>query len=228
MVNVLVSGATGRMGAEVIHVLNESESLNYFRGVGRDAPEVYETLATPLRVEVVIDFSLPELFKQSLQWACENKIPFVSGTTGIGDLGQAQLNKVAQEIPVFWAPNMSLGVNFIGELLRSYSQLSEGFDFKIEEFHHQHKKDTPSGTALFLKKQLDQSTGKESGEIHATRAGETFGIHRVWALSGEEKILLEHTALNRRVFAKGAVMAAEWLLSKPPGCYGMNDIVQGS
>lgn len=112
----------------------------------------------------------------------------------------------------------------MARMLAQFSRL-EGYDFQIEELHHNRKKDKPSGTALFLQEKLQSAVGSPLEAPVAIRGGGIFGIHRVWAMGQEETITLEHTAMNRRVFARGALKAATWLLGRPPGFYSMDDVL---
>ena len=118
------------------------------------------------------------------------------------------LTKAAESCPVLWSANMSLGVNFVAELIKSLSVLEEDFDFQIEETHHRHKVDKPSGTAILLQESLQAKLKKTLPEPLSVRGGGVFGIHKLMAMSEEETITIEHVALNRKVFAKGAVKAA--------------------
>ena len=134
------------------------------------------------------------------------------------------LKKASQQIPVLWSSNMSVGVNFLNGLLKHFKSL-KGFDFQIEEVHHRHKKDAPSGTALTLQKTLQSAVETPLPEALAIRGGGVFGIHKVWAIADEEVLTFEHQALNRKVFAKGAVAAARWIAGQPPGYYSMLDVL---
>ena len=116
--------------------------------------------------------------------------------------------------PVFYSANMSLGVAALRKAMQVFNYLSD-FDFQIVEFHHNQKKDNPSGTALMLQKALPKSS--KSKQPVGVRGGGIFGIHNVYAMSESEIIEFSHTALNRQVFAKGAVKVAKWLHEQKPG-----------
>ena len=128
-------------------------------------------------------------------------------------------------IPVFWASNFSIGVALVTEMLNVFSKHNE-FDFQIEELHHRHKRDRPSGTAKSLQKALQKVVLKDLPEPVSIRGGEIFGIHKVWAMGASENITIEHTALNRSVFAEGAVRAAVWLAEQKSGNYTMRDLLR--
>ncbi|WP_374029484.1 4-hydroxy-tetrahydrodipicolinate reductase [Bdellovibrio bacteriovorus] len=127
---------------------------------------------------------------------------------------------------MLWSSNMSLGVAVLNEALKSLSAISH-FDFQIEELHHNKKKDKPSGTAITLQENLEKAVGRELPEALAIRGGGIFGVHKIYAMSDEEVLTFEHTALNRTVFAKGAVQAAEWLVKQKPGLYQIRDVLFG-
>jgi 4-hydroxy-tetrahydrodipicolinate reductase len=231
MKKLAIVGVSGRMGAELLALAPEF-GFQVTSGVARRSPESASTLTVvpsceklnASEVDVVIDFSLPELTKGVADWCKANKKPLVSGVTGLKDHEKSALVEAAKNTPVLWAPNMSLGVAVLARMLAKLSLL-EGFDFQIEELHHNRKKDKPSGTAVFLQERLKEAVKKEVPDPLAIRGGGIFGIHRVWAMGEEETITLEHTAMNRRVFARGAMKAAQWLIQQNPGLYKMDDVL---
>jgi 4-hydroxy-tetrahydrodipicolinate reductase len=182
----------------------------------------------PSKTDVVIDFSLPELTDEVIGWCEKNSKPLVCGVTGLVERAHLHFLEASKRIPILWAPNMSLGVAVVARMLSNFSQL-EDFEFQIEELHHKRKKDRPSGTALFLQERLQESLKKAVErplpDPLSIRGGGIFGIHRVWAMGEEEMITIEHTAMNRRVFARGALRAAQWIQGKAPGLYRMDDML---
>ncbi|MCB0383812.1 MAG: 4-hydroxy-tetrahydrodipicolinate reductase [Bdellovibrionales bacterium] len=220
---VVISGANGRMGQEIKNLVGESSVLSLGAEVDRQGPQTeFEGLSGSM--DVVIDFSSPELFRCALAWAVASGTPFVSGTTGLENSDFDQLKTAAQKIPVLWAANMSLGVNFLLSLLPQLKAL-DGYDIQVEELHHNRKLDAPSGTAKILQNELVSSLGRELPDPVAIRGGGIFGIHKVWVMAEEEYLVLEHTALNRKIFARGAVRAAEWILGRPPRQYQIKDML---
>ncbi len=173
---------------------------------------------------VIIDFSLPEATTDVVSWCVSQRKPLVSGVTGISETHKMALKRAGEQIPVLWAPNMSLGIAVLAMVLAGLNKL-EGYEFQIEELHHSQKKDKPSGTALFLQDRLEAAVGRECPEPLAIRGGGIFGIHRIWAMGAEETLTFEHTAMNRRVFARGALKAALWLLTQSPGLYSLDDML---
>lgn len=226
MKNVAVMGASGRMGQEVISALRHTPGLQFTQGVSASHPDFIKA-PQQLKgddVDVVIDFSLPTAFDGILDWCVQNQKPLVSGTTGLTNAQFNSIDKAALKIPVLWSPNMSLGIAVMTAMLKNFSALRDA-DYGLEELHHIHKKDSPSGTALHLKKHLETSLNKSVDQLVSLRGGGIFGIHKVWAMTPEETITIEHSALNRSVFAKGALRAAQWLIGKPKGRYELADVL---
>lgn len=228
-IRVALQGASGKMGREII-LASESlkDELLITQFIAREKSKLV-TIAdvshlSPKNIDVLIDFSEPKAMSKALNWCVQHKIAFVSGTTGISQKQEQQIVTAGKKIPVFWASNFSLGVALMTEMLKVFAD-QDDFDFQIEEFHHRHKKDKPSGTAKSLQREFQKILGKKLPEPVSVRGGEIFGIHKVWAMSSSENILLEHTALNRSVFAKGALRASLWLARQKPGTYTMRDLL---
>jgi len=224
-------GASGRMGQEITNILKEKNHFELHLAICRTSSlaESAYTRPTPAcaeakDVDLWIDFSSPELLAKLLSVAMKNQTPVISGTTGLEAEQITALKKAAQKIPVLWSSNMSLGVAVLTEALEVFSRIPQ-FDFQIEEFHHNRKRDKPSGTAKSLQQKLESVLGRELPEPLSIRGGGIFGIHKVHAMSDEEHIVFEHMALNRAVFARGAVTAAQWLCSKKKGYYSMRDVL---
>lgn len=230
MKKLAIVGASGRMGVELLALAPEYR-FNVTSGVGRAKLSVAGvTLVDHVskldagQVDILIDFSLPELTDDVLKWCVANGKPLVSGVTGISADQKRRFADAGREIAALWAPNMSLGVAVLSRMLSELRNL-KGFEFQIEELHHKRKKDKPSGTALFLQDKLEAAIGESAPEPLAIRGGGIFGIHRVWAMGEEETITLEHNAMNRRVFARGALNAAVWLLPQKPALYVFDDVL---
>ncbi len=211
MKKVFLFGSTGKMGKEISALIEEDSEL-----------------VTTNKIEesdVVIDFTNQEAFSKNLQEALKQKKPFVSGTTGLDDKQFSELQKASSAIPVLWASNMSVGISVLNQMLEQLRSISD-YDFYIEETHHVHKKDSPSGTALTIKKGLEASIGKPVNDTLALRGGGVFGQHKVIALGPEETLTIQHDALNRTVFARGAVKSAKWIMGKKQGQYTISDVLK--
>ncbi len=226
---VAVIGASGRMGQE-IHQILELKTIPHFgitrSGKAENFSQTYKFNTVPAgKISGVIDFSLPEALDQVLQYSLQNKSPLVSGTTGLSAKQLMKLKKASESIPVLWSANMSIGIAVLKKAIQNFSAL-DGFDFQIEDFHHNQKKDAPSGTGLALQAALEKSVVKKIPPILSIRAGGIVGTHKVHAISNEEHLIFEHQALNRRVFASGAVSAFLWLQKQKNGFYTIEDMIR--
>ena len=172
-------------------------------------------------IQAVIDFSSPKLCLKSLEWCIKNKKAFVSGTTGLSSKQKQALKKAGQVIPVFYSENMSVGVYLFSQWMKAIS--SSDFQFLLEDYHHKDKKDKPSGTAIRLKNHLPKASQKKL-KIKSYRKGKEFGTHRLILKSKEEVLTLEHKALGRDVFSKGALKALQFLIKKRKGFYDVKDL----
>ena len=211
-----------KRGHEVVARLNETPTK--------------ENLNNP---DVVIEFSQPEVAFSNIKTCLENKIPVVSGTTGWLEK-KPEVEKIAleNETGFLYGSNFSLGVNLFFALNEKLAEMMAPFqnDYscQLEEIHHIHKLDAPSGTAIsiaegifkhsdFKSWKLDETQGTELG-ITAIREGEVPGTHSVFYRSEVDEIEIKHTAFNRNGFALGAVIAAEWLPGKV-GNFGMKQVL---
>lgn len=209
-------------GHEIVAALNETPSS--------------ETLNNP---DVVIEFSHPEVAFNNIKICLENKIPVVCGTTG-WLAKKPEIEKIAEEnsTAFLYGSNFSLGVNLffaLNEKLASMMKNFNEYNVQLEEIHHVHKKDAPSGTAITLAEgiirnnpkftswKLEETQGDELG-IFAIREDEVPGTHSVFYRSEVDEIEIKHTAFNRNGFALGAVIAAEWIQGKT-GNFSMKDIL---
>lgn len=225
-----IVGAAGKMGKELQRVIVEAGHIPFLGIYNTKKPEGFLHIANTWlnkhgsEVDLWIDFSLPENFDQSLKAMTNFKKPIVSGTTGLSDAQRDHLHLAAKTVALLWSSNMSVGIAFLNRLLTNFSSI-KNFDFQIEELHHRNKKDAPSGTAKALQENLEAAVGKPIPPAVSIRGGGIFGIHRIWAMSDQEIITIEHQALNRKVFAEGALRAGLALVNKSPGLYSMKDLI---
>ncbi len=223
---IFVIGAQGRMGLEIQKILKKMKSARFVGGIARKTnglivKELTEVNAKP---DLVIDFSSPELFEKALQWSVEQKAAFLSGTTGFQQKPTTQLKRASRKIPVLWTANTSIGIQMLKDVLRELP-LPDSYNVQMTEWHHIHKKDRPSGTALVLQEILDKKR-KGLPKPKSIREGEIVGTHRIEISSKEEVITIEHKALRRAVFARGAVEVGLWLAKQKPGLYSMEDYLK--
>ncbi len=193
----------------------------------------------PEEVEVLIEFTTPEATVEHLSYGK----PHVIGTTGLSGEQHARLEEAAISVPIVLAPNMSVGVNLLREVVRDLSRKLAGYDIEVVEAHHRHKKDAPSGTALLLARAAAEGRGQNLDEvatygregvaprregeigIHALRGGAVVGEHRLIFYSEGEEVEVTHRALSRRTFADGAMRAAGFAATVEPGLYSMHDVL---
>lgn len=189
-------------------------------------------------VDVAIDFSSPDAAFDHLKSCIENGVPVVSGTTGWLSKYEEIVSFCKEKNGAFiYASNFSIGVNLffnLNEYLAKMMQNIEGYDIAMEEIHHIHKLDAPSGTAISLAEQIIKNSSKEQWSlenksekdifIDVKREDEVPGTHTIAYSSNVDSIEIKHTAFNRTGFALGAVFAAEWLTGKK-GIYTMKDVL---
>jgi 4-hydroxy-tetrahydrodipicolinate reductase len=244
------------MGREVVRAALEDDSFELVGGVVEpEAPElgadlgelcgwgkagVVATEDPPGDAEALIEFTEPEATVHHLSY----RRPVVIGTTGLSDEQLTRAEEAAKGVPLVLAPNMSVGVNLVREVVRELSEkLGAGYDVEIVEVHHRNKVDAPSGTALLLARAAAEGRGRdldevavygregraprEEGEIgiHALRGGAVVGEHRVVFYGLGEEIEVAHRALSRRTFAAGALRAARFVAGARPGFYSMRDVL---
>ncbi len=264
MVRVAVIGAVGRMGKALVEAVQAADQAclgaavvapessligadaGEAAGVGRLGVTLVGDLAKVLTdFDVLVDFTTPELTMRNLDACRKAGKAMVIGTTGLSDAQKTALTEAASDIPVVFAPNMSVGVNLALKLLKLAAEvLGQDSDIEIVEVHHRHKKDAPSGTALRMGEAVAQALGRDlntcavygreglTGErsretigFATVRAGDVVGDHTVIFASEGERLEITHKASSRMTFAKGAVRAAVWLEGKSSGLFDMRDVL---
>ena len=176
--------------------------------------------------ELLIDFTLPEGTRSAANWCGLNKVPLLSGVTGLpSDVSEA-LQNAADSVPVLWSPNLSLGINLLADLAaRAAAIVDRTAAVMVEDIHHQWKKDAPSGTALMLGQRIAQEREGDDGAIayRSVRQGEVIGEHSVTFKMNGEEFDLVHRAHDRSIYAHGALEAGAWLTEQDPGLYSARD-----
>ena len=236
LAGALASPASGSLGRDAVEVAQTSPV----------AVQVTADRAEALaRARVAIDFTLPEALLDNLAAVESAVIPLVVGITGLDDLGHAALRRFSERHAVLVAPNMSLAVNLLFGLAgRAAAALPPDYDIEILEAHHRGKADAPSGTALRLGEIVAGARGgmlagnavysrlgttgeRTTGAIGfaSLRGGDIAGLHQVLFAGTGETLELVHRATDRMTYAYGALAAARWILGRPPGLYGMSDVL---
>jgi len=249
MTRTLVHGA-GRMARRVLAHMPEFENYELAGIVSRTQPENLPTIDWFASLEdfkqsadLLIDFTLPGGTRTATDWCAHNGVALLSGTTGLVDEDIKALKTAAQTVPVLWAPNLSFGVALMASLVRQAAgALGATANITINDIHHKHKVDAPSGTALALATavmegrserlkdllepgRLESMSNSDEGDptFSSVREGEVIGEHTVSFALSDEVIEITHKALERDVFAKGALKAGEWLVRQQPGYYSTGD-----
>ncbi len=180
------------------------------------------------KAQVVIDFTSPEGTIAHARAAAARRVPLVIGTTGFTEAQLQELRHISALNAVVFSPNMSVGVNLFWHVAKLLAA-SCGADYQlaIEETHHVHKKDAPSGTAKQLHAVVAQAGQRDPASIPMVshREGEVIGDHTITFDSAGDRIAITHHAKTRSIFAEGALVAATWAIDKPAGWYGMNDVL---
>jgi 4-hydroxy-tetrahydrodipicolinate reductase len=260
-ITIAVNGACGRMGQRIVQLATEDKELTLGAAIdaaehpaqGRDAGEVagIGKIGVPVsagisldkRIDVAIDFSLPEGTMAVLPTCVQRQIPLVVATTGHNAVQKEQIEAAAHHTAVLMAPNMSLAVNVLMKLVGQAAEAlrGKGFDVEILERHHRFKKDSPSGTALQFAKIIQKGMGQTElrhgreglvGErspneigVHAIRVGDNVGEHTIVFSTLGETMELTHRAHARDCYVRGALQAAKFLANRPAGRYSMNDVL---
>ncbi|MBR5242373.1 MAG: 4-hydroxy-tetrahydrodipicolinate reductase [Clostridia bacterium] len=243
---ILIHGIMGHMGREVLRLCECGyHGATGAIGVDRSGkiPEVecYTSLDEATGADVIIDFSHHTAIKDLCAYAIKTKTPLVVATTGHDESELDAIRAAAEEIPVFFSANMSLGVALLVELAKTAARAMPDAEIEIIEKHHNRKLDAPSGTALMVANEIKKVRPKSTftlgrsgmakrvpGEIgiHAIRMGNIVGEHEVIVGTDTQTITLKHEAHSRALFAEGAIVAAEFLVKQPKGLYAMQDIIK--
>ena len=254
MTKIVICGANGKMGQLVASAVNKTEDMQVVAGVDampniiqNDFP-VFESIdeCSSIQADAIVDFSRPEAMPKNLEYAKNNGLYIIIATTGFSKEEKQHIADMSAYVPIFFAANMSLGVNLQMQLCASAANfLGKSVDIEIVEKHHNRKVDSPSGTALALADSINsvfddeytyvcgreghcgKRTKTEIG-IHAVRGGTYCGEHSVMFIGEDEVVEINHIAQSRQIFSNGAVRALRYMQCKDKGLYSMRDIVNES
>ena len=255
-VKVAIAGALGRMGnnlissaisntnVELIGVFDVKDIDTNFISKYQIPENIITTREESFKAaDIVIDFTSPKALFNFTEAAVSNNTGLVIGTTGLDESHFNLLKQSSNSTKIFYAPNMSYGVNTFFEIARKASKHLKDFDIEITETHHRHKKDAPSGTAIKLGEEIvdelglsksnfnfnrqSQDNQRKENEIgfSSIRGGNIPGEHTVIFHGDNESIELTHKAYNRKIFSDGAVEAAVWLAAQENGFYSFKDMI---
>lgn len=248
-IRLAIAGALGRMGRCVVERAMQDARFALVAALVAEEPSRVDgaiPYATNLSepCDVLIDFTDAQGTRAWVPVCAERRVAMVIGTTGHDAADEARIREAAKVIALVKAANFSPGIHLVARAVRELAkQLGASFDIEIVETHHRHKVDAPSGTALMLLDELlgargqsrdsaafgrlGQTGSRPPGQIgvHAVRLGDVVGRHEVHFSGDGETISVQHEAHSREAFAAGALLAAAWVVGKPPGLYGMSDVV---
>lgn len=244
---LVVIGATGRTGSEivleasgrghdVVGVATASDSLDDVRV--HPSGKLPELLGD---ADAVIDFTVPDATREYAETVADAGVPYVVGTTGFDESGLERLREASDSTAVLKASNFARGVQALLQVVEAGVESLPGYDIELTETHHNGKRDAPSGTANAIldvvdsarEEELDRTHGREGEHprdesevgVHVRRAGTVRGEHELLLAGNDEILTLTHRAESRRVFAAGAVDAAEWIVDREPGWYEFGDVL---
>jgi 4-hydroxy-tetrahydrodipicolinate reductase len=239
------------MGREVLALAHDRDDLSIVLAVSHSAEddvqgvpvadaEALPRLLVENDVDVLVDFTAPGSSAEYVAACVDADVAAVVGTTGFAEAEEATLHRASDSIPVLKASNFSRGIAALRRAVREAVGALPGFDVEVTETHHNGKRDAPSGTASTIIEDVDDVRGerprvhgregdqpREEGEIgvHARRAGGIPGEHEVLLGGDHEYLSLSHAALDRGVFADGALDAAVWLHDREPGWYDFGAVI---
>ena len=242
MTRIAINGSKGKMGQALTEAINSSSQSDF--GAGFDKGD--NLIDSLKNFEVLIDFSRPEASLNALAVCKDAGKAMVIGTTGFTDSELELIGQASKEIPIVFAPNMSVGVNLTLKILETSAKVI-GPDSSIEiiEAHHRYKVDSPSGTALKMGEVIANALGRNLSEcavygregieeprdmntigFSSIRGGDVVGEHTVAFFMDGERVEITHKASSRMIYANGAVRAANWLSDKSSGLYSMQDVLE--
>jgi 4-hydroxy-tetrahydrodipicolinate reductase len=253
MLKVVLCGAAGRMGREIISFARSDNGIKVIAGVEEksntsvnkgieDVPIVCELIQVIEQADCVVEFTNHIATMENLRKSAKYRKPYCIGTTGFSDKELSEIAEFSKSFPILLSPNMSLGVNHLLNLVKETAKILSDYDIEIIETHHRAKKDAPSGTALAIAKKIEEARtgikitygrqgigeGRSKNElcINAVRGGDVVGEHRVLFLGKGEFIELRHYATNRQCFASGTIEAIKFVVKKKAGLYSMADLIK--
>jgi len=242
MTRIAINGSKGKMGKTLIEAINLNENVDL--GIGLDKGDSLKNSLEDF--DVLIDFSRPDATLNALSICESSGKAMVIGTTGFSDDELEVIIQASKDIPIVFAPNMSIGVNLTLKLLETSAKVI-GPDSSIEiiEAHHRYKVDSPSGTALKMGEVVANALGRDLTDcaiygregieeprdlnsigFSSIRGGDVVGEHTVAFFMEGERVEITHKASSRMIYANGAVRAANWLHNKPNGLYSMQDVLE--
>jgi 4-hydroxy-tetrahydrodipicolinate reductase len=262
MTRIAIAGAAGRMGRNLVLAGGETDDIELTQALEREHSPSLGTDSGILAglaqnhilvsdqldaqaFDILIDFTHPNATSNHVDFCREFGKAMVIGTTGCDAALEHKMDEAGKQIPILYAPNMSVGVNLCLKLLQMAAEvLGDSVDIEVIEAHHRNKVDAPSGTALKMGQVIADTLGRDLAEcavygregqtgvrergtigFETIRAGDIVGEHTVLFAAEGERIEISHKASNRMTFAHGAMRACRWLETQGPGVYSMQDVL---
>ena len=242
-ISLFISGVTGKLGKVVAEELENTESIFL---AGGHASASNKNLGKPLNsilnieceenlisdfnnidyeIDAVLDVSSIDNFQHLTEFCLKKELPFILASTGHSEDQLSSLKKYSEDLPILIAPNLSLGINLLKKSLLPLKNNESISKIEITETHHKEKKDSPSGTAKDLAEFIDKNLHlKVKTIVKSIRDESSVGIHEVKISLDNDELIITHNAFDRKIFAKGAIKAIEWIVAQKPGLYSMQEI----
>ncbi len=245
-IKLAINGALGKMGRAVASIALADKQFRIacamevknHPDIGKDYGSLLNGTKSSIKispvlkkVDVMIDFSSASASMERLDECRNLRVGAVIGTTGFSKGEKEKINQTSHHIPILLSSNMSYTVSYLTAMLAETAKaLGDSFSVELVEIHHRHKKDAPSGTALMLASSIASARNikTENIKIHSVRLGDYVGEHRVIFATDGESVEITHRARSREIFAKGALVASQFIANAKPGLYSMIDVVKST
>lgn len=218
MTNILINGVSGKMGTNLLKLCANDKNIKICDDLNDDS------------LEVIIDFSHPDSTLKLLKSLPTQKISLIIGTTGLKEEHFQYIEEISKDKRVLIAPNLSKGISVFKNTIVEFIKANDKeLHCLIEETHHDQKIDSPSGTAIELKKIIESNNTKNliaDIEIISKRTGKIFGIHEIIFYKDTKKIQFKHESKSRNIYSDGALQAAHWIKDKEEGLYSFEDFLK--
>lgn len=218
MTGIYINGVSGKMGTNLLKLCANNKNIKICDDLNDDS------------LEVIIDFSHPDSTLKLLKSLPTQKISLIIGTTGLKEEHFQYIEEISKDKRVLIAPNLSKGISVFKNTIVEFIKANDKeLHCLIEETHHDQKIDSPSGTAIELKKIIESNNTKNliaDIEIISKRTGKIFGIHKIIFYKGTNRIEFKHESKSRNIYSDGALQAAHWIKDKEEGLYSYEDFLK--
>jgi len=218
MTGIYINGVSGKMGTNLLKLCANDKNIKICDDLNDDS------------LEVIIDFSHPDSTLKLLKSLPTQKISLIIGTTGLKEEHFQYIEEISKDKRVLIAPNLSKGISVFKNTIVEFIKANDKeLHCLIEETHHDKKIDSPSGTAIELKKIIESNNTKNliaDIEIISKRTGKIFGIHEIIFYKDTKKIQFKHESKSRNIYSDGALQAAHWIKDKEEGLYSFEDFLK--